>query len=205
MIETTEPTVEVNVEKRTILYTGDITDKGAHEFSKALSDINAADDKKEKEVRDFFDNNHRGTKERIVPKFGPREPIKFYIESCGGSVWATNKIITEIKLSKADVHAYTFGKALSGGFYIYVTCKERFATQGTIFLYHDIASMSAGRLEDRKVSVQIDEETQKVLDNYVVKNTHIIQGKLDEMKTTVRDWWILGDEAKSFGIVDTLL
>ena len=205
MVELADPAIEVDVEKRTILYTGDITEKGAHEFCKALATIDANDEKKEKEVRDFYTSNRKGTAEKITPEFGPREPIKFYIESCGGSVWATNKIITEIKLSKAEVHAYTFGKALSGGFYIYVTCKKRFATNGATFLYHDISSMSAGRLEDRKISVQFDEEQQKVLDDYVVKNTHITQGKLEEIKSTVRDWWILGEEAKKLGVVDTLL
>ena len=73
-----------------------------------------------------------------------RQPIKIYIDSGGGDLFATLTIIDAIKMSKTPVWGINIGVALSGGFFTLISCHKRFAYPNSTFLFHEGSTATSG-------------------------------------------------------------
>ena len=132
-----------------------------------------------------------------------RTPIKLFISTGGGSVWDGLGICEVIKNSLTPVLGICTSYALSMGFYIYISCDERYATSNAFLLNHEGYDGDYGHPSKIKDYLKFSDKLQERLNEIVVKRTHITKKDLEQ---TVRDEkYIFADEAKDLGVVDFII
>lgn len=131
-----------------------------------------------------------------------RQPIKLYIDSCGGSLTDTFTIIDSIKLSKTPVYCICLGTAYSGGFFIFISGHKRIAYPHASFLFHE-GSTSTGGTSGQFANYaafykkQLDQLKQVVLDN-----TNLTEAEYQEIKKD--DIWYDVAEGVEKGFIDEI-
>jgi ATP-dependent Clp protease protease subunit len=133
-----------------------------------------------------------------------REPIKIFIDSCGGDLGATFTIIDAIKMSKTPVYTINVGCALSGGFFTLLAGHKRFAYPHAAFLFHEgsISTQGAtsGQFENQ---AQFYKRQLAKIKDFVLEHTNISEEEYNEIKR--EDIWYDSDEAIEKGIIDEVL
>lgn len=133
-----------------------------------------------------------------------RKPIKIYINSGGGELYATFTIIDAIKMSKTPVYTINIGSAYSGGFFIFISGHKRLAYPKATFLYHEGATggmrQDANKFDNFASFYKKQLETLK---DITLQNTKISEELYEEHKRD--DWWIFSDEALELGICDEII
>lgn len=130
-----------------------------------------------------------------------RKPIMLYINSPGGTVVDGFAVIDAIVNSITPVYTINLALSASMAFLIFIAGHKRYALPHSEFLMHDgfTASFnSAGKVKD-----QIEFETvqlSNITKEYVLNHTSISDEKYDEKERV--EWYMLPQEAKSYGIVD---
>lgn len=165
------------------IYLEGISDDAANEFLRFINFFNFLDSKLEE-----------GT---------PREPIKVYINSGGGDLTATLMIADLIKFSETPVWTIVVGKAYSGGLFISVCGKKRFALSNASFLFHEgsISSVGADANKFQNMSDFYKQERLQ-LKEIILDNTNIDEELYNSHIND--DWWILTKEALKLGIIDEI-
>lgn len=133
-----------------------------------------------------------------------RQPIKIYINSEGGSLWATFTIMDAIKLSKTPVYTINVGIAYSGGFFTFICGHKRFAYPHSSFLFHE-GNMTLGNMDANKFRNTADfyDKQLALIEKVVLERTNIAQENYNKHKKD--DWWILAEEALELGICDEII
>lgn len=129
-----------------------------------------------------------------------REPIKIYIDSCGGSLIDTLTIVDSIKLSKTPVWTITLGSAYSGGFFIACSGHKRFGYPHSSFLFHEGSTGTggtSGQFENYAIFYRVQ---LKQLKDIVLSNTRITEEEYSDIKR--EDIWYTAQEAIEKGIID---
>ncbi|AIF45658.1 ClpP family protease [Virgibacillus sp. SK37] len=134
-----------------------------------------------------------------------REPIELIVNSFGGSVYDGFALVSVMETSKTPIHTICLGSAMSMGFIIYLAGHKRFAHRFSTFMYHEIISGGFQKTEEHRRNVKECERLQKQYDDYVLEKTTLYQEKLDNVKSTVTDWYIPAEEAVKYGIVQELV
>jgi len=138
----------------------------------------------------------------IAPK--DREPIKIYIDSTGGSVFAAFVIIDAIALSKTPIYTINMGAALSAGFVIFIAGHKRFAYPNAIFLFHEGSTnshlMDAGKFRNFANFYDLLLERSKEM---ILEKTNISLELYKEKRND--DWWFFANEAIELGVCDEIL
>lgn len=133
-----------------------------------------------------------------------REPIILYINTDGGQVSAGYSIIDIIKTSLTPVYTVNLGKCYSMGFLIAIAGHKRYCMPSATYLMHDGSNFgydSTAKLKDR-----IDFETGQVEEytkQYVLSNTKISKSVYDKKYRI--EWYMYGEEAKKYGVVDYIV
>jgi len=134
-----------------------------------------------------------------------RKDIHFYINSPGGDVVATLAIYDTMQILTAPVATYCVGQAASGGAILLAggAAKKRFALPNSRVMLHQPWGGISGQVSD--IEIQADEilRTRQTLNDILVKHT----GKNVETiaKDTDRDFFLSAEEAKAYGLVDSVL
>ncbi len=134
-----------------------------------------------------------------------RKDIHFYINSPGGDVVATLAIYDTMQILTAPVATYCVGQAASGGAILLAggAAKKRFALPNSRVMLHQPWGGISGQVSD--IEIQADEilRTRQTLNDILVKHT----GKDVETiaKDTDRDFFLSAEEAKAYGLVDSVL
>lgn len=131
-----------------------------------------------------------------------REPIKVYIDSCGGSLIESFTIIDSITLSKTPVWTIATGAAYSGGFFIFISGHKRIAYPLSSFLYHEGSTGTSGDAGKFRNYAAFYEKQMKQLKNVVLKHTKIDEDTYE--KHIKDDWWFTTEEALEYGICDEI-
>ena len=173
-----------NEDNRMLVFTDDITMDDAGHFINAIELLNARDDKQYKKVRNF-----------------KRKPIKIFIESYGGDVYAMWAIIGAIQNSKATIYTYCRGACMSAGLKIYLAGKKRFASEQSTFMFHSISQWTGGKMEDLRVNQTQLEVLQKRINDYVSSRTKLTKKELDEMIKSNVEHYFDAKKAYELGIV----
>lgn len=129
-----------------------------------------------------------------------REPIKIYIDSCGGSLSDTLTIIDAIKMSKTPVIGICIGAAYSGGFFIFISCPKRIAYPHASFLFHEGSTSTGGTSGQFANYAAFYKKQLDQLKNVVLENTNITE---DEYKDIKKDdvWYDVQDGIEK-GFID---
>ena len=131
-----------------------------------------------------------------------REPIKIYIDSCGGSLVETFTMIDSIKMSKTPVWTICTGAAYSGGFFTFIAGHKRFAYPLASFLYHEGATGTSADAGKFRNFAAFYEKQLKQLKDVVLKYTNIDE---DTYERHIKDdWWFTSEEALEYGICDVI-
>lgn len=133
------------------------------------------------------------------------KPIKIYIDSYGGDVYSILGLIGTIRSSKTPVWTHATGAAMSAGFLLLISGWKRIASKYSTMMYHQLSSLSWGKLEGMKDDLKENKRLQKVIDEIVISNTKIAKKKLKEINTLKKDWFITSQEALELGIIDEII
>jgi len=131
--------------------------------------------------------------------------IKLYINSPGGSVYAGLAMLDTMNLITPDVSTICVGMAASMGAVLLSagTKGKRFALPNSKIMIHQGSAGFSGTPSDIEITAREVLKSRQKLDEILAENT----GKSIEVvhKDTDRDYWMSAAEAKSYGVIDSVV
>ena len=134
----------------------------------------------------------------------PDKDIHLYINSPGGSVSSGLSVYDTMQFIRSPVETTCVGQAASMGAFLLAagTPGKRFALPNARIMLHQPAGGSAGNATDIEIQAKEILLIRDRLNDILAKHT----GKTAKQVAadTDRDYWMSPDEAKDYGIVDTV-
>jgi ATP-dependent Clp protease protease subunit len=135
-----------------------------------------------------------------------RDPIKFVLNSPGGSVYDGMGIVDAIQNSITPIHMYIHGHAMSMGFAIATCGHYRYAAKRTTFMYHEMSwNTGQEKIKYHEQELKEGKRLWKVYDDIIVENTKIQLKSLQDIRKEQKEWYITADQALKLGIIDEIL
>lgn len=135
----------------------------------------------------------------------PEKDIHFYINSPGGSVTAGMAIYDTMNYIKCDVSTICIGMAASmGAFLLAGGAKgKRLALPNAEIMIHQPSGGARGQATEIEITARQILKTKEKLNRILSENT----GKPFETvaQDTERDNWMTADEAKEYGLIDSIV
>jgi ATP-dependent Clp protease protease subunit len=141
----------------------------------------------------------------FLEKEDPDKDIDMYINSPGGSVTAGMAIYDVIRHVKCDVATLCVGMAASMGTAILVagTKGKRYAMPNARIMIHQTSGGYRGTMSDAKIYL---DEMAKMNETYVRLIAEGTGRDPEQVRKDLdRDYWMSAEEAKEYGIVDSLI
>lgn len=135
----------------------------------------------------------------------PEKDIKIYVNSPGGSVTAGLAIYDTMQFIKPDVSTICIGMAasmaatlLAGG-----VAGKRLILPNAEVMIHQVMGGAEGQASDIEINAKHILKIKASLNNILVKHTGQPLKKVE--KDSDRDYYMSAEEAKKYGIVDTII
>ncbi len=135
----------------------------------------------------------------------PDKDIHIYINSPGGSVSAGLAIYDTMQYVKPDIATYCIGQATSMGALLLAagTKSKRFALPNSRVMIHQPMGGFYGQAADVEIQAKEILRMKETLNNILAKHTG---QSIDKIQIdTDRDFFMSGQEAKNYGIVDEVI
>lgn len=134
-----------------------------------------------------------------------KKDIMFYINSPGGSVTAGLAIYDTMQHVKPDVVTICIGQAASMGAVLLAAGHKgkRFALPNSRVMIHQIMGGVEGQASDVEIQANEMLRMKKSLNEILVKHTGQKLSKIEN--DTDRDFFMVPEEAKKYGIIDGIL
>ena len=135
----------------------------------------------------------------------PKKDINLYINSPGGSVTATLAIYDTIRHIKPAVSTICVGIAASGAAIILAAGEKgkRFILPNSEVMIHQLMGGAEGPAVDVEITarhmIKIKERLNKILAENIGQSLEKVERDAD------RDFWMNAEEAKKYGMVDSVL
>ncbi len=131
--------------------------------------------------------------------------INIYINSPGGSVTSGLAIYDTIQFVKCDVSTYCLGQAASMGAFLLAagTKGKRFALPNSRVMIHQPWGGAQGTASDIHIQATEILKMKVQLNKLLAKHSGQTLEKIE--KDTDRDYFMSGDEAKNYGLVDEVI
>ena len=136
-------------------------------------------------------------------KYGVQVPIKLYISSYGGSIFAGFSTVDTIKSLRTPVHTYIDGSAASAATLISVVGEKRFIHQNSFMLIHQLSSMMWGKFEEFKDEMENLEMLMARIKEIYKEHCTIPKKELDEILK--HDLWLDSAKCVKWGLVDEIV
>ncbi len=135
----------------------------------------------------------------------PEKDIYLYINSPGGSVSAGLAIYDTMQYIKPDVSTICIGMAASMGALLLAggAKEKRFSLPNSRILIHQPSGGAQGQATDIEIEAKEIIRIKGILNNIMAKHTGQPLKKIE--KDTDRDFWMSPEEAKDYGIIDTII
>lgn len=135
----------------------------------------------------------------------PKEDIKLYINSPGGSVSSALAIYDTMQYIKCDVQTICVGLAASAGALLLCAGKKgkRYVLPNAEVMIHQVMGGAQGQASDVNIHAQHILKTKDRLNNILAKHTGQKIAKVE--KDTDRDYFMSANEAVKYGIVDKVI
>ena len=135
----------------------------------------------------------------------PKKDISLYINSPGGSVTSGMAIYDTMQFCKPDVSTLCIGQAASMGAVLLAggAKKKRFALTNSRIMIHQPLGGFQGQSTDIQIHAQEIQKVRENLNSILSKHTGNDINKIKE--DTDRDNFMNSNEAKKYGIIDTVL
>jgi len=140
----------------------------------------------------------------LVEKAEPK-PLKIFINSNGGDVFAAIPLIDAIKNCKIPVHTYVEGMAASAASLISMVGHKRFITKNSFMLIHELRTGVQGTYSDIMDEKENCDKLMTVIKKIYLERT---AGKLESdilEKILKRDIILTSDECLNYGLVDEVI
>ena len=131
--------------------------------------------------------------------------IQFYINSPGGSVAAGLAIYDTMQYIKADVATICVGTAASMASLLLAagTKGKRMALPNSEVMIHQVMGGAEGQASDIKIQAEHILKTKEKLNKILARHTGQKADKVEN--DSDRDNWMSSEEAKKYGLIDTVL
>ncbi len=154
---------------------------------------------------------HTGNANEMVMKLlylqseNRRKDIHFYINSPGGDVVATLAIYDTMQILTCPIATYCVGQAASGAAVLLCggTKGKRFALPHARVMMHQPFGGVSGQISDIEIQTNEILRYREVLNQIIANHTN--QDITRIAKDTDRDFFLSGEEAKAYGLVDQIL
>lgn len=135
----------------------------------------------------------------------PNKDIQIYINSPGGSVYAGLGIYDTMQYIQPDVSTICTGMAASMGAVLLCAGQEgkRFALKHSRVMIHQPLGGAQGQASDIEITHREIQKLKKEL--YTIISEHSKQDYDKVWKDSDRDYWMIAQEAKDYGMVDKVL
>ena len=135
----------------------------------------------------------------------PDKDISIYINSPGGSVYSGLAIYDTMQFIKPDVSTICVGIGMSMGALILAggTKGKRYALPNAKILIHQLLGGFEGQAADIEIHAREVINVRKSLDEILAKHTGQTVEKVSS--DTDRDFFMTADEAKAYGIIDSVI
>ena len=135
----------------------------------------------------------------------PDKDIHLYINSPGGSVSSTIAIYDTIQYLKSNVSTICLGMAASGAALILTsgTKGKRFSLPNSRIMLHQPLGGAQGQVSDIEIQTKELLRIKKKINEIIAYHTDQPLKRIE--KDTDRDYFMTGDEAKEYGIVDEVI
>jgi len=133
------------------------------------------------------------------------KPLKIYINSNGGEIFAAIPLIDAIKNCTIPVHTYVEGIAASAASLISIAGHKRFITKNSFMLIHELRTGIEGNYADIMDEKENCDKLMGVIKNsYLTKTNGKLSPKVLE-KILKRDILLSSTECVDYGLVDEIL
>ena len=167
-----------------IMFYGEVNEENAKSLNKALRQMD-----KDLQV--------------VKVKYGVEVPIKLYISSYGGSIFAGFSTVDTIKSLGTPVHSYIDGAAASAATLISVVADKRFIHRNSFMLIHQLSSMMWGKYEEFKDEMEnLDLLMARIKEIY---KEHCSIPKKELTEILKHDLWLDSAKCVKWGLVDEIV
>lgn len=134
-----------------------------------------------------------------------KKDIKLYINSPGGSVYDGLAIYDTIQYIRPDVVTIGIGLQASMGAFLLSsgTKGKRFALPNSRIMIHQPSGGTQGKMTDQEITLREGLFLKQRLNEILAKNTGQKLSKIE--KDMERDFWMGGNEAIEYGIIDEVI
>ena len=175
----------VEVIDNTIMFYGEVNEKNAKTLNKAIRTL-------DKELQVF------------KLKFGCESPpLKLFINSYGGSVFAGFSMMDTIKNCTTPVHTYVDGSAASAATLISVVAKKRFIFPNSFMLIHQLSSSMWGNYESMKDEMENLDLIMGKIKKIYKEHTSMNMRQITEILK--KDKWFEAEKCLELGLVDEIV
>ncbi|MEK7652292.1 MAG: ATP-dependent Clp endopeptidase proteolytic subunit ClpP [Patescibacteria group bacterium] len=135
----------------------------------------------------------------------PKEDIKIYINSPGGSVTSALALYDTIQYMKCDVATICIGQAASAAAVLLAsgTKGKRYSLPNARVLIHQVMGGAEGQQKDVEIQakemLRIKNQLNQILSNHTGQSIKKIEQDTD------RDYFMTAEEAKKYGLVDKII
>lgn len=135
----------------------------------------------------------------------PDKDINFYINSPGGSVTAGLAVYDTMQYIKPDITTVCIGQAASMGALLLAagTAKKRYSLPSSRILIHQPMGGFQGQASDIEIQAKEILRVKEILNGILKEHTGKDLAQIQ--KDTDRDYFMSGQEAKEYGIVDHVI
>lgn len=135
----------------------------------------------------------------------PEQDIYLYINSPGGNVSSGLAIYDTMQYIKPDLQTICIGQAASMGALLLTagTKGKRFALPNARIMIHQPSGGFQGQSTDIQIQAVEISKIRETLDEIMSK--HSGQDKKTIRKDTERDYFMTGEEAKKYGLIDSVI
>ena len=135
----------------------------------------------------------------------PKKDIQLYINTPGGMVTSGLAIYDTMQYVKSDISTVCIGMAASMGATILAAGKKgkRFALPNAEILLHQVAGGISGEAVEIEITAKQIVKIKEKLNAILAKHTGQPMATVE--KDTDRDFYLSADEAKKYGIIDTVI
>jgi len=139
----------------------------------------------------------------VKVKYGVEVPIKLYINSYGGSIFAGFSTVDTIKSLGTPVHTFIDGSAASAATLISVVGDKRFIHQNSFMLIHQLSSVMWGKYEEFKDEMENLDLLMSRIKEIYKEHCSIPKKELDEILK--HDLWLDSAKCVKWGLVDEIV
>nr|DAJ75485.1 MAG TPA: hypothetical protein [Bacteriophage sp.] len=134
-----------------------------------------------------------------------RDPIKLYINSCGGDVRDAWGLIDIILNSKTPVYTYCTGYAMSAALKIFLAGHKRYCYKHSTFMYHQMYCRREGTYQNLVEDRTEMDELNRMSEEYVLERTKFTRQDIDDIRNKKMDLYFHADEAIKYGVVNEVI